>query len=132
MNHLIKYELFESKKFSKDASELMQTLKDIGIELEDDEYRVSIKQSGNDEIDVIIDRSKLYDLVDISDVLRRMVNFMKSEGFRHWIHPIPGLSKSVYVKIDDLPESRIWRNSRSKRKLDIVKNNHYIILRFRK
>lgn len=85
MKYINTYKIFEST-----IGETMETLKDIALEItdEDERYKVDVYDlSPNlDEILVRIAKVGYIDILDISKTLNRMIDYMKSDGYDYFIN----------------------------------------------
>lgn len=85
MKHLTSYKIFEST-----IGETMETLKDIALEItdEDERYKVDVYDlSPNlDEILVRITKVGYIDILGISKTLNRMIDYMESDGYDYFIN----------------------------------------------
>lgn len=109
MKHLDTYRLFES------SDEIVSTLKDIALDIEDDSFSVRVKSHrfGDIEYEIKLAISKvkgngleLFDVKDIYNCIKRIVDYMNSEGYITYIQ-IPQNSKFarvVNVSLRDLPK----------------------------
>ncbi len=82
MNHLLSYRIFESQIPSE---EILSSLKDISLDLEDNGFIVTIYEEENwgpiRKFSVRIKKDSGFDPDDTWNTIRHMTNYMSYEGF---------------------------------------------------
>ena len=93
MIYLKKYKLFESKLY---PDEVVQTIKDIFLELQDDNYRVEVtepKLYKELNISIISKRGESvvpFTLGDIKDEVQRMVDYLQELNTGYFLEEVDG------------------------------------------
>ena len=95
MKHIKTYQLFESKRY---PDEVIQTIKDIFIELEDEHFSIEINEPKLNNmmrlnISIISERGGLdapFTLGDIKDEVQRMVDYLQELNTGYFLEEVDG------------------------------------------
>ena len=95
MKHIKTYQLFESKRY---PDEVIQTIKDIFIELEDEHFSIEINEPKLNNmmrlnISIISERGGLdapFTLGDIKDEVQRMVDYLQELNAGYFLEEVDG------------------------------------------